>query len=111
MNVLRRYFFQIFFQMLLGYNTQKELPLSPAKFFNQRFLNYIHKFSADGDYVFFARSEVEQHHLSSLISIVIQRCRSGTTAVLMTINFKENMKKFILNSDASFFIKDIKIAY
>lgn len=85
--------------------------MSPAKFSNQRFLNYIHKFSADGDYVFFARSEVEQHHLSSLISTVIQRCRSGTTAGLMTTNFKENMITFIPNSDAFFFISDIKIAY
>ena len=39
-----------------GYQVQRDPPLSPVKYFNQRFLNYTQKFASDSDYIFFAHS-------------------------------------------------------
>ena len=35
-----------------GYKVEKDIPLSPSKYFNQRFLNYTQLFSSDSDYIF-----------------------------------------------------------
>ena len=37
-----------------GFQIKPQIPFSPTKRFNQRLLNYTHKFSSDSDYIFFA---------------------------------------------------------
>ena len=39
-----------------GYKVERDIPLSPSKYFHQRFLNYTQQFSSDSDYIFFAHS-------------------------------------------------------
>ena len=39
-----------------GYKVDRDIDLSPVKYFNQRLLNYMQKFSADSDYIFVAHS-------------------------------------------------------
>ena len=34
-----------------GYQIEREIPLSPSKYFNQRLLHYSQKFGADSDYI------------------------------------------------------------
>ena len=36
-----------------GYKVEMEIKLSPAKYFNQRLLNFTQMFASDPDYVFF----------------------------------------------------------
>ena len=36
-----------------GFQIKPQIPFSPTKHFNQRLLNYTHKFSSDSDYIFF----------------------------------------------------------
>ena len=42
-------------------------------YFNQRLLNFRQSFASDADYIFFARSIVEQHHLRSSINISLHK--------------------------------------
>ena len=48
-----------------GYNTPKDIPISPARYFNQRLLNFNQWFASDADYIFFARSVYELYYLRS----------------------------------------------
>ena len=44
----------IFSSGQFGYRVEREVKLSPVKYFNQRLLNYTQLFSSDSDYIFFA---------------------------------------------------------
>ena len=48
-----------------GYKSRRDVPLSPAKYFNQRLLNYTQKFASDSKYIFFANHILQQLHLYS----------------------------------------------
>ena len=39
-----------------GYKVQRDIPLSPVKYFNQRLLNCSQKFASDSDYIFIVHS-------------------------------------------------------
>ena len=42
-----------------GYKVHRDIPISPARYFNQRLLNFNQYFASDADYIFFARSVYE----------------------------------------------------
>ena len=48
-----------------GYNAPQDISISPARCFNQRLLNFNQYFASNADYIFYARSVYEQHHLHS----------------------------------------------
>ena len=48
-----------------GSKARRDIPISPVQYFNQRLLNFAQYFASDADYIFFARSAYEQHHLRS----------------------------------------------
>ena len=56
-----------------GYKVKHESTLSPIKYFNQRLLNFRQRFASDADYIFFATSIAEQHHLRSSINISLNK--------------------------------------
>ena len=45
-----------------GYNLSRDIPINPARYFNQRLLIFNQYFASDADYIYFARSMYEQHH-------------------------------------------------
>ena len=49
------------------YNALQNVPISPARYFNQWLLNFNQYFVPDADYIFVARPVYEPHHLRSLI--------------------------------------------
>ena len=49
-----------------GYKVEREIPLTPSKYFNQRLLQYTQKFASDNDYIFFAHTVLEKLQLKSL---------------------------------------------
>ena len=56
-----------------GYKVQRDVKLSPVKYFNQRLLNYRQKFASDSDYIFYALSVMQQLNLNSQINITIKK--------------------------------------
>ena len=56
-----------------GYKVQREIKLSPVKYFNQRLLNYKQTFSSDSDYIFYALSVMQQLNLSSQINVAMKK--------------------------------------
>ena len=43
-----------------GYKAEREIQISPSKYFNQRLLNYSQKFASDSDHIFFAHSVLQK---------------------------------------------------
>ena len=44
------------------YNAPRDIPISPARYFNQLLLNFNQYFVLDSNYIFFTRSAYEQYH-------------------------------------------------
>ena len=92
-----------------GYKVDREVSLSPVKYFNQRLLNFKQNFASDADYIFFARSVVEQHHLYSSISIAMQKMNSSQmTAGTIRQNYKETIQNFLAKNNAFSFMNSVK---
>ena len=49
-----------------GFQIKRQILLSPTKYFNQRILNYIHKFSSDSEYIIFS------HNLTKIANLYNQ---------------------------------------
>ena len=92
-----------------GYKVKREVPLSPVKYFNQRLLNFKQTFASDADFIFFARSIVEQHHLKSSINISMQKVRGmQITAGIVKQNYKESVKRLLSSENAYSFMSSVK---
>ena len=93
----------------LGYKVERKIKTSPVKYFNQRLLNYTQIFASDHDYIFFALSVTQQLKLQSQINIAMKKVRSGhLTAAVLSQNFSEKVKSFIVNNETYHFMNTIK---
>ena len=74
-----------------GYKVDRQVKLSPNKYFNQRLLNYKQRFASESDYIFFAHAVYQQPNMTSHINIVMRKvCSNSLTAGMLSQNFKEN---------------------
>ena len=92
-----------------GYKFDRDIPLSPVKYFNQRLLNYTQKFSSDADYIFVVHSILQQLSLKEKTGVAMKKV-AGTalTAGLLNDNFKERVKEFVASDQAYTFMNTIK---
>ena len=66
--------------------------IRPAWYFHQRLRNLNQYFASDADYIFFARSAFEQHHLRSSINFAMHKFKSGALpAGAVKGNFKRQL--------------------
>ena len=92
-----------------GYSTDREIKLSPVKYFNQRLLNYTQMFASDSDYIFYAHSVLQQLNLQSRINIAMKKVGGNQlNAGMLSLNFKEKVKEFISNDQGYSFMNTIK---
>ena len=81
---------------LYGYKVEKEIPLTPSKYFNQSLLHYTQKFVSDNDYIFFAHTVLQKVQLSSQINIAMKQVLSNDlTPGMLSKNFKQRVQEFI----------------
>ena len=85
-----------------GYQIEREISLSPSKYFNQRLLHYSQKFAADSDYIFFEQSVLWKVQLSSEINITMKKVISNNlTAGMLSKHFKQRVKELIAKDKVS----------
>ena len=76
-----------------GYKAEREIPLTPGKYFNQRILHYTQKFASDNNYIFFAHTVLQKVQLSCQISIALKKVLSNDLIAGMLIkNFKQRVQ-------------------
>ena len=87
----------------------RDIPISSARYFNQRLLNFNQHFASDADYLFFARFVYEQHHLRSSINFAMHKLKPGTlTSGTVKNNFKEPIKRVIASDNTFSFMSSVK---
>ena len=92
-----------------GYKVERDIPLTPSKYFNQRLLNFSQVFAADSDYIFFAHSVMQKIQLNNQINIAMKKVGSkNLTAGMLSKNFKATVKQFIAQNKAYSFMNPIK---
>jgi hypothetical protein len=52
-----------------GYTSERDIKLSPIKYFNARLLHYSGKFATNPEYLFFAQFIMEQKKISDSINV------------------------------------------
>ena len=79
-----------------GYKFERELKLSPIKYFNQKLFNFTQMFAPDPDYVFFfffSLPVTQQIKLQSEINITLEKvCTGCVTAGILSNNFSDTVK-------------------
>ena len=92
-----------------GYRVERDVKLSPVKYFNQRLLNYKQKFSSDSDYIFYALSVMQQLNLNSQINIAMKKlCTNQLNAGMLSNNFSDTVNAFIAKDEGYSFMTPIK---
>ena len=90
-----------------GYKAERDIQISPSKYFNQRLLNYSQKFASDSDYIVFAHSVLQTLQLNSQIHIAVRKVACSTlTAGVFSKKFKK--VQFIARDKAYSFMNAIK---
>ena len=56
-----------------GYTTEREISISPTKYFNARLLHYSGGFATNPEYLFFVQFIIEQKKVSDSINIVVKK--------------------------------------
>ena len=73
-----------------GYKVEREIPLAPSKYFNERLLHYTQRFASDNDYIFFAHTVLQKVQLSSQIDMAMKKVLSNDlTEGILSKNFKQ----------------------
>ena len=68
---------------------EREIPLTPSKYLNQRLLHYTRKFASDNDCIFTAHTALQKVQLSSQINKAMKKVLSNDlTAGMLSKNFK-----------------------
>ena len=93
-----------------GYQIEREIPLSPSKYFNQRLLHYSQKFAPDSDYIFFEQPVLQKVQLSSEINIAVKKVISNNlTTGMLSKNFKQRVKELIAKDEVSVLWVQLKV--
>ena len=91
------------------FQIKRQTPLSPTEYFNQRLLNYTHKFFSDSDHIFFAHKVMQSVNFHNQINIAMRKVTSDKlTAGMLSSNFKDKVKDFIASDQAFTFMNSIK---
>ena len=91
-----------------GYKVEREVFLSPIRYFNQRLLNYTQKFAEDSDYIFFAQNITQHLRIMSRINIAMKKVHGNITAGMLLNNYENTVKTMLQNEEAYKFLSEVK---
>ena len=92
-----------------GYTYERDVVLSPCRYFNQKLLNYTQAFASDSDYICFAQAVTQHLNLNRSINIAMQKIRAeGLTAGELSKNYSGRIKVFVANDEAFNFMHTLK---
>ena len=86
----------------------KALCNSAIKYFNQRLLNYIQKFSSGSDYLFFVHWVIQKLNINSFFNIAMKKDASNKQLVWLLVILIKRWKDFISSDRAFTFVNCIK---
>ena len=91
-----------------GYSVNREIKLSPVKYFNARLLHHSGRFATNSEYLFFAQFIIEQKKVSDSINIALKKMHGEPlTASQIRSNNMQNLQNLIFQDQAYLFLRQI----
>ena len=91
-----------------GYSVNREIKLSPVKYFNARLLHHSGRFATNPEYLFFAQFIIEQKKVSHSINIALKKMHGQPlTASQIRSNNMQNLQNLISQDQAYLFLRQI----
>lgn len=91
-----------------GYKVERDVKLSPVKYFNQRLLHYKQTFASSSDYIFFVQFVLQQLSFNNQISIAMRKSSANVTAGMLQQGYSETIQSLVSTNKAFVFMNQIK---
>ena len=91
-----------------GYTVERDVELSPVKYFNARLIHHSARFATNPEYPFFAQFIIEQKKVSDSINIALKKIHGQTlTASQIRSIDAQNLQNLICQDQAYLFLRQI----
>lgn len=90
-----------------GYTVDREIKLSPVKYFNSRLLHHSGRFATNPEYLFFAQFVIEQKKISDSINIALKKVRGQLLTACKIRSNIQNLQNLICQDQAYLFLRHI----
>ena len=90
-----------------GYKAERNIKLSPVKYFNARLLHYSGRFATNPEYLFFAQFIIEQKKVSDSINIALKKVHGHALTASQVKSNTEILQNFISQDQAYLFLRQI----
>ena len=90
-----------------GYNVEREIKLSPVKYFNARLLHHSGRFATNPEYLFFAQFIIEQKKVSDSINIALKKIHGQPLTASQIRSNPQSLQNLICQDQAYLFLRQI----
>ena len=90
-----------------GYTVERDIKLSPIKYFNARLLHYSGKFATNPEYLFFAQFIMEQKKFSDSINIALKKIHGQSVTASQVKSNSQAFQNLLLQDQAYLFLRQI----
>ena len=90
-----------------GYSYDREIKLTPVKYFTARLLHYSGRFAMNPEYLFFAQFVMEQKKVSDSINIALKKIHGQSITVSQIKSDANHLKGLICQDQAYLFLRQI----
>lgn len=90
-----------------GYTAEREIMLSPVKYFNARLLHYSGRFATNPEYLFFAQFIIEQKKVSDSINIALKKVHGHSVTAAQLRSNPQGLQNLICQDQAYLFLRQI----
>ena len=89
-----------------GFTAERDLKLSPGKYFNARLLHYSGRFATNPEYLFFAQFIIEQKKVSDSINIALKKVHGSVVTSQIRSN-SHILQNLVSQDQAYLFLRQI----
>ena len=90
-----------------GYNADRDVKLSPVKYFNARLFHYSGHFARNPEYLFFAQFIIEQKKISDSINIAHKKVHCQAVSANQLRSNAQSLQNLICQDQAYLFLRQI----
>ena len=90
-----------------GYTTEREIKLTPTKYFNARLLHHSGRFATNPEYLFFAQFVIEQKKVSDSINIALKKVHGQFVTASQIRSNVQTLQNLICKDQAYLFLRQI----
>ncbi len=90
-----------------GYTSERDIKLSPIKYFNARLLHYSGKFATNPEYLFFAQFIMEQKKISDSINIALKKIHGQSVTASQVKSNSQAFQNLLFQDQAYLFLRQI----